>query len=294
MQSESTESMPHVFSFISRLPVYLLALWLLAFPGPSLAADEPYFLLGSTSSTYDSGLLSFLLPRFQAATNIEARPIVQGTGQILKLAKRGDLDVVLVHHQPSEEEFVAAGFGLERIEVMRNDFILIGPKDDPASVKNAPSIIEALQRIMESGAPFFSRGDDSGTHKRERLFWDALGVEPRSWSGAWYRETGSGMGATLNSAASFGGYLLSDRATWISFANKQGLVALHQGDPMFENPYGIILVNPKLHPHVKAAEGEAFISWLRSPSGRAAISAFKVDGKQLFFPTREQPTDARN
>lgn len=280
--------------FVSCLLVYLLALWVAAFPGQTLAEDEPYFLLGATSSTYDSGLLSYLLPHFQAATNIKVRPIVHGTGQILKLAKRGDLDVVLVHHRPSEEEFVAAGYGLERKEVMRNDFVLIGPSDDPAGVKDAPSVIEALKRIMENGAPFFSRGDESGTHKRERLIWARLSVEPRTWSGAWYRETGSGMGATLNSAASTNGYLLSDRATWLSFANKQNLVALRQGEPLLENPYGIILVNPKLHPHVKAAEGEAFISWLRSPSGQAAISAFTVGGEQLFFPTHEQPAEIEN
>ena len=260
-----------------------LALGLPAVTGGA-QASERFIVLASTTSTDNSGLFAHLLPSFTAKTGIEVRVVALGTGQALRLAERGDADVLLVHHRPSEDRFVAEGHGSARHDVMYNDFVILGPRADPAAIAGLSDATEALARIAAQGAIFLSRGDDSGTHKKERALWRAAGVDVEAESGGWYRETGSGMGATLNTAAAQGGYLLSDRATWTAFRNKGDLAILSEGDPRLFNPYGVILVSPERHPHVKAAAGQAFIDWLVSPEGQAKIAAFRVGGRQLFFP----------
>ncbi len=247
-------------------------------------AGERFIVLASTTSTDNSGLFADLLPGFTAETGIEVRVVAVGTGQALRLAERGDADVLLVHHRPSEDRFVAEGHGVARHDVMYNDFVIVGPKADPAGVKGLGDAAAALSRIAAAASVFLSRGDDSGTHKKERALWQAAGVDTEAHSGTWYRETGSGMGATLNTAAAQGGYVLSDRATWTAFRNKADLEVVAEGDPRLFNPYGVILVNPERHPHVKAADGQALIDWLVSPEGQARIAAFEVGGRQLFFP----------
>ena len=254
----------------------------------AVQAGERFIVLASTTSTDNSGLFAHLLPSFAAKTGIEVRVVALGTGQALRLAERGDADVLLVHHRPSEEQFVSEGHGVGRRDVMYNDFVILGPKDDPAGIAGLTEAAEALARIAEAQATFLSRGDDSGTHKKERSLWQAAGVDVTAQSGTWYRETGSGMGATLNTAAAMGGYALSDRATWTAFRNKGSLEILAEGDARLFNPYGVILVNPERHTHVKAAEGRAFIDWLVSPEGQARIADFRIDGKQLFFPSADQ------
>ena len=247
-------------------------------------AGERFILLASTTSTENSGLFAHLLPVFTAETGIAVRVVAKGTGQAIKLAERGDADVLLVHHRPSEERFVAAGHGSLRRDVMYNDFVILGPRDDPAGIKGLDDAAAAFARIAGAEAVFVSRGDDSGTHKKELALWAAAGLDPRAASGGWYRETGSGMGAALNTAAALDAYLISDRATWTAFRNKGDLAVLAEGDQRLFNPYGVILVNPARHPHVKAEDGRAFIDWLVSPVGQAAITAFRVEGRQLFFP----------
>ena len=250
--------------------------------GASVAEAEPRFIpLASTTSTANSGLFDYLLPLFTETTGIAVRVVAVGTGAALKLGERGDVDVVLVHARGAEERFVAAGFGLGRRDVMVNDFIIVGPAADPASIKGMASAPAALARIAERRAPFVSRGDDSGTHKAELRLWDAR------QSGDWYREAGAGMGATLNTARAMDAYTLADRGTWLSFANRGSLVALVEGDPRLVNPYGVILVNPARQPHVKAADGGAFIDWLTGPQGQAAIGAFTINGEGLFTPSAE-------
>ena len=250
--------------------------------GASVAEAEPRFItLASTTSTANSGLFDYLLPLFTETTGIAVRVVAVGTGAALKLGERGDVDVVLVHARGAEERFVAAGFGLGRRDVMVNDFIIVGPAADPAGIKGMASAPAALARIAERRAPFVSRGDDSGTHKAELRLWDA----PQS--GDWYREAGAGMGATLNTARAMDAYTLADRGTWLSFANRGSLVALVEGDPRLVNPYGVILVNPARQPHVKAADGGAFIDWLTGPQGQAAIGAFTINGEGLFTPSAE-------
>jgi tungstate transport system substrate-binding protein len=207
--------------------------------------------------------------------------VAQGTGQALETGRRGDADVVFVHAKPAEEQFVAEGWGVERVEVMYNDFVIVGPSGDPAGVKGAADAAAAMGKIAAAGAAFASRGDDSGTHQAEKALWAKAGVAP---AGDWYRETGSGMGATLNIAAQLPAYALTDRGTWISFGNKGDLEILFEGDPALFNQYGVILVNPARHPHVKAEAGQAFIDWLVSPEGQGAIASFGIGGEQLFFP----------
>ncbi len=255
-----------------------------AAPGVPAGAEERFITLASTTSTENSGLFAHILPLFEAATGIAVRVVAVGTGQAIRLAERGDADVLLVHHRQSEERFVANGYGLARHDVMYNDFVVVGPQADPAGVRDMADAPAALRRIAESGALFVSRGDDSGTHKAELDLWRAARVDVAAASGRWYRETGSGMGATLNTAGGLGAYALSDRATWLSFANKRDLEVLVEGDRRLFNPYGAILVNPARHPHVHAAEGQAFIDWLISPAAQRAIAAFTIDGQQLFFP----------
>ncbi len=264
----------------------LLALALLALTATAPArAGERVITLASTTSTENSGLLAHLLPRFTRASGIDVRVITVGTGQALRIARNGDADVLLVHHRASEERFVAEGYGVQRHDVMYNDFVLVGPGIDPAGVRGRTDAAQALAQIACARAVFASRGDDSGTHKKERDLWAAAGLDPIEASGTWYRETGSGMGATLNAAAGMGAYALADRATWLAFRNKGDLEVLVEGDRRLFNPYGVILVNPARHPHVKAQDAQAFIDWLVSEPGQAAIAAYRLDGRQLFFPS---------
>ena len=262
----------------------LLACLLAIFALLPAQAGERFITLASTTSTENSGLFAHLLPVFTAETGIEVRVVAVGTGQAIRLAERGDADVLLVHHRRSEERFVAEGHGVGRRDVMYNDFVILGPKGDPAGIAGSPDAAAALSAIAADKAVFVSRGDDSGTHKRERELWAKAGVDAAAASGTWYRETGSGMGATLNTAAALGAHALSDRATWTAFRNKAELAILVEGDERLLNPYGVILVNPEKHPHVKAAEGRAFIDWLTGPEGQAAIAGFRLEGQQLFFP----------
>jgi tungstate transport system substrate-binding protein len=248
-----------------------------------LAAQEAdYIIVASTTSTEQSGLFGHILPIFEEEAGITVRVVAQGTGQALETGRRGDADVVFVHARALEEQFVEAGYGVARFEVMYNDFILVGPGDDPAGIAEADSAADAVAAIAGAEAPFASRGDDSGTHVSEMSLWQSAGIEP---VGAWYRETGSGMGPTLNTAAQMNAYVLTDRGTWLSFGNPGALEVLFAGDPVLFNPYGAILVNPEMHPHVRAAAGQAFIDWLISPKGQDAIASYRLGGEQLFFPS---------
>lgn len=270
---------------LSLYPVVALLVVLAALPA---FAAERFITVASTTSTENSGLFGSLLPKFQQETGIEVRVVAVGTGQAIKNAERGDADVLFVHHKPSEETFVAQGFGVNRRDVMYNDFIVVGPQDDPAGIKGNADVVAALGQIAAKQAPFVSRGDDSGTHKLELSLWEAAGVDVKRASGSWYREAGSGMGATLNTASGLNGYTISDRGTWSSFKNKGSLVPLVEGDSRLFNQYGVILVNPAKHPHVKAKEAQAFIDWLVSDRGQQAIADFRIGGEQLFFPNAKQ------
>jgi tungstate transport system substrate-binding protein len=247
-------------------------------------AVEPFIVLQSTTSTQNSGLLDAILPGFEVETGIEVRVVAVGTGQAIRNAANGDGDVLLVHARSAEEKFVADGWGGERFDVMYNDFVLVGPIEDPAGIKGGDDVVAGLQAIAATNAVFVSRGDDSGTHKAELRLWNVTGLDVAGASGDWYRETGSGMGATLNVAAGMGAYVLTDRATWMAFGNKDGLVILVEGDARLFNQYGVILVNPKMHPKVRAAAGQMFIDWLIGEDGQAAIAAYQLEGQQLFFP----------
>lgn len=247
-------------------------------------AEEPFIVVQSTTSTQNSGLLDYMLPWFEAETGIDVRVVAVGTGQAIRNAVNGDGDVLLVHSKPAEEQFVSDGWGVERLDVMYNDFVLIGPKSDPAGIEGGDDIVAALTAVAQAEAPFASRGDDSGTHKAELRYWGETDVDPAAVSGTWYRETGSGMGATLNVASGMGAYVLTDRATWLSFGNKGDLTLLVEGDPRLFNQYGVILVNPEKHPGVRAAAGQRFIDWLVGPDGQKAIESFQLNGEQLFFP----------
>ncbi len=271
---------------VARILSLLLALTLFAGGTQARAEDNAgrFITVASTTSTENSGLFAHLLPQFTAASGIAVRVVAVGTGQAITLARNGDADLLFVHHKPSEEAFVADGHGVERFDVMYNDFVLVGPAGDPAGIRGLAEAPAALARIAAAEAPFASRGDDSGTHKKELGLWQAAGVDAVAASGTWYRETGSGMGATLNTASAMDAYALTDRATWLKFANKGGLEVLVEGDRRLFNQYGIILVNPAKHPHVKAADGEAFIGWLTSPAGQSAIGAYRIEGTQAFFP----------
>ena len=241
-------------------------------------------IVASTTSTQNSGLLGWLLPQFTATTGIEVQVVAVGTGQAIRIATNGDADLLLVHHEASERKFVADGLGLARHPIMHNDFVLVGPGADPAGIRGMNDILMALRRIGEGEQLFVSRGDDSGTHKKELELWGSAGFDPCPASGSWYREAGSGMGATLNIASAMGGYTLSDRASWVSFGNKGDFEILLEGDPPLNNPYTAIVVNPERHPHVRVDEAQALVDWLTSARGQAAIALFRVDGQQLFFP----------
>lgn len=252
--------------------------------GSAGAADRPFITVASTTSTQDSGLFEFLLPKFTAATGIDVHVVAVGTGQALKIGERGDADVELVHAKSAEMKFVADGFGIDRHDVMYNDFVLIGPKSDPVHAAGGNDVVEALRSIAKANAAFLSRGDDSGTDKAEKQLWQDAGIDVKAASGTWYRETGAGMGPTLNTAASMDAYTISDRGTWLSFKNRQDLVILVEGDQRLFNQYGVMLINPARHPSVKAELGRRFLDWLISPDGQRAIASYKINGQQLFFP----------
>jgi tungstate transport system substrate-binding protein len=254
----------------------------LAFFGGAFA-QERSITVASTTSTEQSGLFGYLLPRFTTATGIGVKVVAVGTGQALDIGRRGDADVVFVHDRPAEEKFLAEGFGVKRHDVMYNDFVVIGPKADPAHIAGGKDVADALRKIAETKAVFVSRGDRSGTHEAELRLWKEAGVDLGSAKGAWYREIGQGMGAALNMASSANAYLLSDRGTWLSFKNRGELAVLTEGDRRLFNQYGVMLVNPARHSGVKAADGQAFIDWLISPAGQKTIGEYKVGGEQLFF-----------
>src|ERR1700686_3596185 len=253
---------------------------------PAVAQDRS-IVVASTTSTQDSGLFDYLLPIFKAKTGIEVKVIAQGTGQALDTARRGDADVVFVHAKAQEEKFLAEGFAVKRFDVMYNDFVLIGPKSDPAGVKGG-NIETALKTIQAKGAPFVSRGDRSGTHSAELALWKQAGIDIGTAKGPWYREIGQGMGAALNAASGMNGYVLSDRGTWISFKNRGDLEISVEGDKRLFNQYGVMLVNPEKFPSVKKDLGQTFVDWLISAEGQAAIAGYKIDGQQLFFPDAQK------
>ena len=274
--------MDHPFAaFLRRLTItWLVAAFAAALllAGPANAQD--FINVASTTSTEQSGLFKHLLPAFKNASGIEVRVVAVGTGQALDMGRRGDADVVFVHDRAAEEKFVAEGFAVKRYPVMYNDFIIVGPKSDPANVKGKDAVA-ALKKIAAMKAPFTSRADKSGTHAAELRYWKLAGIAPKA---PWYRETGSGMGATLNTASGMNAYALADRGTWISFRNRGDLVILVEGDSKLFNQYGVMLVNPARHPHVKKELGQKFIDWLVSPDGQATIASFRIDGQELFFP----------
>ncbi|HEX7237973.1 MAG TPA: substrate-binding domain-containing protein [Gammaproteobacteria bacterium] len=255
---------------------------------PSAFAQR-FITVASTTSTEQSGLFEHLLPVFEQKTGIQVRVVALGTGQALDLARRGDADVVFVHAKSAEEEFLREGHGVRRFPVMYNDFVIIGPKSDPAAVAGGADAPEALRKIKNTGAAFVSRGDRSGTHIAEVNLWSMAGIDIAKEKGPWYRETGQGMGPALNTASSMNAYLLSDRATWLAFSNRGELAILVEGDKRLLNQYGVMLVNPEKHPNVKRADAQAFIDWLVSPEGQAAIAAYKIGGEQLFFPNAGEP-----
>jgi tungstate transport system substrate-binding protein len=248
------------------------------------AAIAGFITVGSTTSTEQSGLFKHLLPMFEKKTGVQVRVVALGTGQALDMGRRGDADVVFVHAKALEEKFVAEGYGVKRFEVMYNDFVLVGPKSDPAKVAGSRDVVAAFRNIKAAQAPFVSRGDNSGTHFAELELWKAAAVDIAKEKGPWYRETGSGMGPALNSASGMNAYLLADRGTWLSFKNRGDLIVSVEGDKRLFNQYGVILVNPARHPSVKRDLGQAFIDWLTSAEGQKAIADYKIGGEQLFFP----------
>ncbi|MFM8613273.1 MAG: substrate-binding domain-containing protein [Alphaproteobacteria bacterium] len=266
----------------------VLPVLIAAFALPALA-QERSITVASTTSTEQSGLFGHILPIFMREASIAVRVVALGTGQALDVGRRGDADVVFVHDRAAEERFVTEGFGGPRRHVMFNDFVITGPAADPARIAVLGDTTEALRRIAAARAPFISRGDRSGTHAAELRLWQLAGIDPRSGRGQWYREVGQGMGPALNTAAAQGAYILADRATWLSFRNRQDQRILIEGDPLLFNQYGVLLVTAQRHPHVKAADGQRFIDWLLSPAGQAAIASYRINGEQLFFPNADKP-----
>jgi tungstate transport system substrate-binding protein len=265
----------------------MFSLLLLATSGAT--AQDGSILVASTTSTQDSGLFGHILPLFKAKTGIDVKVVAQGTGQALDTGRRGDADVVFVHAKQQEEKFVADGFGVKRYAVMYNDFILVGPSSDPAGIKGSKDIVAALSTVKEKGLAFISRGDRSGTHIAELALWKEAGIDIGKDKGSWYKEIGQGMGAALNTASASNAYVLCDRGTWLSFKNKGDLVVAVEGDRRLFNQYGVMLVNPARHPHVKKDLGQAFIDWLISPGGQNAIAGYKINGQQLFFANANAP-----
>jgi tungstate transport system substrate-binding protein len=253
---------------------------------PGALAQDKSIVVSSTTSTQDSGLFGHILPLFKAKTGIDVKVVSQGTGQALDTGRRGDADVVFVHAKSAEEKFLAEGFSLKRYPVMYNDFVLVGPKSDPAGIKGK-DIETALKTIQAKAAPFVSRGDKSGTHSAELSLWKQGGIDIAVVKGPWYREIGQGMGAALNTAQAMNGYVLSDRGTWISFKNRGDLEITVEGDKRLFNQYGVILVNQERFPSVKKELGQSFVNWLVSPEGQTAIAGYKIDGQQLFFPNAD-------
>jgi tungstate transport system substrate-binding protein len=248
------------------------------------AADDKFITVASTTSTEQSGLFGYLLPRFTEASGIAVKVVAVGTGQALDIGRRGDADVVFVHDRPAEEKFLAEGFSTRRYDVMYNDFIIVGPKADPAHIAGDKDVADALRKIAAAKTPFISRGDHSGTHEAELRLWKEAGIDLSAVKGSWYREIGQGMGPALNIASGSNAYLLSDRGTWLSFKNKGNLAIQTEGDKRLFNQYGVMLVNPAKHPNVKAREGQVFIDWLISEAGQKTIAAYTIGGEQLFFP----------
>jgi tungstate transport system substrate-binding protein len=249
---------------------------------------QKFITVASTTSTEQSGLFKHILPLFEKKTGIQVRVVALGTGQALDIARRGDADVVFVHAKSAEEKFVAEGHGVKRLPVMYNDFVLIGPRSDPAKIAGGKDILEALKRIAAAGVPFVSRGDRSGTHVAELALWKQAGIDIAARKGPWYRETGQGMGPALNTSSGMGAHTLSDRATWLAFKNRGDLTILVQGDKRLFNQYGVILVNPANHANVKRADAESFIDWITSSEGQKAIAEYKIGGEQLFFPNAHE------
>jgi tungstate transport system substrate-binding protein len=262
---------------------------LLLFASPAFAQDKS-IVVASTTSTQDSGLFHYLLPIFKAKTGIDVKVVAQGTGQALDTARRGDADVVFVHAKSAEEKFLAEGYSTKRYPVMYNDFVIIGPKADPARIAGTKDVAPALKKIRDSQATFISRGDNSGTHLAERNLWKAVGIDIEAGKGPWYKSIGQGMGAALNTAQGSNGYVLSDRATWINFKNKGDLTIVVEGDKRLFNQYGVMLVNPDKHPNVKKVEGQQFIDWLVSAEGQKAIAGYKINGEQLVVPNAADPS----
>jgi len=252
-------------------------------------ADERFITLSSTTSTRDSGLFGYILPIFKAATGLNVHVVAVGTGQALAIGERGDADALLVHDRIGEDKFVAEGYGIDRRDVMYDDFVIVGPSADPAHIRGLKDARTAVAQIAAAKAPFASRGDDSGTNRMELRLWKSAGIPPDPHSG-WYRDLGQGMGPTLNIAAGMNAYTLTDRATWANFKNRQGLEILTEGDPDLFNPYGSILVNPAKWPQVKFGDAKMWHEWLTSKPGLDAITSYKINGEELFFPPRRETT----
>jgi tungstate transport system substrate-binding protein len=268
---------------------FLLAVALSVLFGTSAVAQDKSIVVASTTSTQDSGLFGYLLPLFKAKTGIDVKVVAQGTGQALDTARRGDADVVFVHARSAEEKFLAEGFGVKRYPVMYNDFVLIGPRSDPAGIKGTKDIVAALKTIRSKGIAFISRGDRSGTHIAELNLWKVAGIDIAADRGPWYKEIGQGMGAALNIASAANAYVLSDRGTWLAFKNKGDLVIEVEGDKRLFNQYGVMLVNPQKHPTVKKELGQQFVNWLISPEGQRDIASYQINGEQLFYPDAGDP-----
>ncbi len=271
--------------FLARVAACLFSIALIS----TAQADERFITLSSTTSTQDSGLFGYILPIFKSATGLDVHVIAVGTGQALAIGARGDADVLLVHDRVGEDKFVADGYGIDRRDVMYNDFVIVGPSNDPAHIRGLKDALKALSRIAAAQAPFASRGDDSGTNRMELRLWKSAGIQPDPHSG-WYRDLGQGMGPTLNIAAAMNAYTLTDRATWANFKNRQSLEILAEGDPALFNPYGSILVNPARWPQVKFADAKIWHEWLTSKPGLDAITSYKINGEEVFFPPRAEAT----
>ena len=283
LPTHRAEPMPSLPSRTAGKTLLALLFLALSLTSGSVRAQGRFIVMASTTSTEQSGLFGHLLPAFKQASGIDVRVVALGTGQALDSARRGDADVVFVHDQTAEEKFVAEGFGLKRLPVMYNDFVVIGPRSDPAGVRGN-DVVAALKKLAAGNTPFVSRGDNSGTHSAEQRYWKAAGVDLAATKPAGYKECGCGMGPALNMAASMGGYVLADRGTWLNFKNRGDLAILVEGDKRMFNQYGVMVVNPARHAHVKKDLAQAFVDWVVSPAGQASIAAYKVGGEQLFFP----------
>lgn len=266
----------------------LFALLLLAGAAPAAAQDK-FIVVASTTSTQDSGLFGYLLPLYRQKTGVEVRVVALGTGQALDVGRRGDADVVFVHDRDAELQFMAEGAGVDRREVMYNDFVIVGPKADPAKIAGGKDVLPALRKIADAKTPFTSRGDRSGTNAAELRLWKLANIDPQTGKGTWYRETGQGMGPTLNVTSGMGAYTFTDRATWISFKNRGDLTVVVEGDPQLFNQYGVMLVNPAKHPTVKVELGRQFMDYLTSPEGQQTLAGYQIDGQQLFYPNYRKP-----